>query len=162
MIARSGPVSILASMSLLRFEAEVEAGRGGGAFVVLPVDVLAELGGGHRFRVTGMLNGVEFASSTMPMGGGQVCLGLHKATRQAARVEIGDLVEVRVERDDRPREVSIPAELAAALAADPAAGAAFERLSFSHRREYAEWVAGAKRAETRARRVAQTLERLHG
>jgi uncharacterized protein YdeI (YjbR/CyaY-like superfamily) len=58
--------------------------------------------------------------------------------------------------------VSIPAELAEALAADTDAGAAFERLSFSHRREYAEWVAGAKRAETRARRVAQTLERLRG
>jgi hypothetical protein len=145
-----------------RFQGRLEAGRGGGAFVMLPADVLTELGGGHRFRVTGALNGVEFASSTMSMGGGQVCLGLHKATRQAAGVEIGDLVEVRVERDDRPREVSVPAELAGALAADPAAGAAFERLSFSHRREYAEWVAGAKRAETRARRAAQTIERLRG
>jgi hypothetical protein len=147
---------------MTRFQGRLEAGRGGGAFVVLPADVLIELGGGHRFRVTGTLNGVEFAGSTMPMGGGRVLLGLHKATRQAAGSEIGDLVEVQVERDDRPREVSIPAELAAALAADPAAEAAFERLSFSHRREYAEWVAGAKRAETRARRVAQTIERLRG
>jgi hypothetical protein len=149
-------------MARLRFEGRLEAGPGGGAFVMLPADVLAELGGGHRLRVTGALNGVEFASSTMPRGGGQECLGLHKATRQAAQVDIGDLVEVRIERDDRPREVTAPAELAAALEADPEAGAAFERLSFTHRREYAEWVAGAKRAETRARRVAQTIERLRG
>jgi hypothetical protein len=147
---------------MTRFQGRLEAGRGGGALVVLPPDVLTELGGGHRFRVTGVLNGVEFASSTMPMGGGRVCLGLHKATRLAAGVAIGDLIEVSVERDDRPREVSVPAALAAALAADPSAGAAFERLSFSHRREYAEWVAEAKRAETRARRVAQTIERLRG
>lgn len=150
------------SGSRVRFTGRLEAGRGGGAFVVLPADVLGELGGGHRFRVTGALNGVEFASSTMPMGGGQVCLGLHKATRQAAQVAIGDVIEVDVERDDRPREVSIPIELAEALAADQVAGAAFERLSFSHRHEYAEWVADAKRAETRARRVAQTIERLRG
>lgn len=156
-------MSILAAMATMtRFQGRLEAGPGGGAFVVLPAGALTELGGGRRFRVTGTLNGVEFASSTMSMGGGQVCLGLHKATRQAAGAEIGDLVEVRVERDDRPREVSVPAELAAALAADSAAGAAFERLSFSHRREYAEWVAGAKRAETRARRAAQTIERLRG
>jgi Bacteriocin-protection, YdeI or OmpD-Associated/Domain of unknown function (DUF1905) len=147
---------------MVRFQGRLEAGRGGGALVELPADVHTELGGGHRFRVTGTLNGVEFASSTMPLGGGRVCLGLHKATRQAAGVAIGDLVDLRVERDDRPREVSVPAELAAALTADPAAGAAFERLSFSHRREYAEWVAEAKRAETRDRRVAQTIERLRG
>lgn len=149
--------------TMTRFQGRLEAGRGGGAFVVVPADVLEELGGERqRFRVTGTLNGVEFASSTMPMGGGQVCVGLHKATRQAAGVEIGDLVDMRVERDDRPREVSVPAELAAALAADPAAKAAFDRLSFSHRREYAEWVAAAKRDETRARRAAQTIERLRG
>jgi hypothetical protein len=149
-------------MTQLRFQGRLEAGRGGGAFVALPAEVHAALGGGTGFRVMGTLNGVEFASSAMAMGGGQVCVGMHKATRQAAQVAIDDLVEVRIERDDRPREVSIPAELAEALAADPDAGAAFERLAFSHRREYAEWVAGAKRADTRARRVAQTLERLRG
>jgi hypothetical protein len=49
-----------------------------------------------------------------------------------------------------------------ALAADPTAAAAFEKLSFSHRREYAQWIGEAKRAETRARRLDQTMERLRG
>ncbi len=147
-------------MTTQRFQAEIEDAGGGGAYVVLPAEVVTGLGGGARFRVTGVLNGVDFASSTMGMGDGRVCLGVHKATRQAAGVSIGDLVDVSVARDDRPREVTIPTELAAALAEDPDAAAAFERLSFSHRREYAEWVGEAKRADTRTRRVREVLERL--
>ena len=143
-----------------RFSAELEAGRGGGAYVMLPAEVLAALGGGSRFRVTGALNGVRFDSSAMAMGGGQVCLGLHKATRQAAGVQIGDTVDLEVERDERPRQVEVPADLQAALAGDPGAAAAFDRLAFTHRREYVEWITGAKKADTRARRVAQTLDRL--
>jgi len=64
------------------------------------------------------------------------------------------------EQDEKPREVDVPAELAAALAADPAALAAFEGLSHSHRREYARWVAEAKRDTTRADRAAKSVERL--
>ncbi len=142
------------------FSGPLAAGRGGGAYVLLPDEVLAALGGGSRMRVTGTLNGVSFASSTMAIGGGRVCLGVHKATRQAAGVDIGDLVQVEVERDDRPRELEIPADLAAAFAGDEPAAAAFARLSFTHRREYVESITGAKRPETRARRLAQTLDRL--
>jgi uncharacterized protein YdeI (YjbR/CyaY-like superfamily) len=65
-----------------------------------------------------------------------------------------------LERDDRPREVALPDDLAAALADDEAAAAGYERLAFSHRREYTEWIEGAKKPETRARRVTRTLERL--
>ncbi|GAB1691433.1 YdeI/OmpD-associated family protein [Krasilnikovia sp. M28-CT-15] len=147
-------------MSGQQFTAALEAGRGGGAFVMLPDHVVSALGGGSRMRVTGTLNGVDFASSTMGMGGGKVCLGLHKTTREAAGVAVGDTVELTVERDDRPRVLTVPDDLASALAGDEAAGAAFERLSFTHRREYVEWIVGAKRADTRTRRVAQTLERL--
>jgi hypothetical protein len=141
------------------FEGVVEAARGGGAFVELPADVLEALGGGKRFHVRGTLNGVDFASSTMSMGGGRVCLGLHKATREQAGVAPGDAVSLAVERAERP-EVQVPGELEDALAAHPEAAAAFERLAHTHRREYAQWVAEAKRPETRARRVQQTLDRL--
>jgi len=140
---------------------ELRAARKGGAFVELPPDVLAGLGGGSRFRVTGTVDDVPFESSTMAMGGGRVCLGLHRATREAAGVGIGDQVRLVVERDDRPREVTVPDDLAQALAGDEVANTAFDTLALSHRREYVDWVTSAKRGETRARRVAQTLERLH-
>ena len=86
--------------------------------------------------------------------------GVHKATRQEAVVDIGDVVEVEIERDVRPRELIVPDDLAAALASDAAAAEAFGRLSFTGRRELVEWVTSAKREDTRARRIAQTLDRL--
>ncbi len=144
------------------FTGTLEAGPHGGAFVVLPDQVLAALGGGSRFCVTGALNGVSFASSTMATGAGHVCLGVHKATRQAAVVDIGDVVEVEIERDVRPRELIVPDDLAAALAGDAAVAEAFGRLSFTRRRELVEWVTSAKRGDTRAGRIAQTLDRLRG
>ncbi|HEU5266375.1 MAG TPA: YdeI/OmpD-associated family protein [Jatrophihabitans sp.] len=149
-------------MAPQRFTAVLEAGPGGGAFVVLPDDVLAALGGGTRFRVRGSIGDVAFESSTMAMGGGRVCVGVHKATRQAAAVDIGDEVVVDLERDVRPRTLEIPADLAAALADDPDARAAFDRLSFTHRREHVEALTGAKRAQTRERRLAKTLDQLRG
>jgi len=78
----------------------------------------------------------------------------------AAGVDIGDSVELEIGRDTRPRTVDVPDDLAAALAGDPAARAAFERQSFTRRREQAESVAGAKRPETRARRLAKVLDEL--
>lgn len=54
----------------------------------------------------------------------------------------------------------MPDDLAAALADDETSRAAFDRLSYSHQREYAQWITGAKRAETRSRRVTQALARL--
>jgi uncharacterized protein YdeI (YjbR/CyaY-like superfamily) len=112
--------------------------------------------------VLGEIGGVEFESSTMPAGSGQVCLGVHKATRQAAAIAIGDDVVVEIERDNRPRTLDVPPDLARALADDPAAQTAFERLSLSHRREYVEWLIGAKRAETRDRRLSKILDALPG
>ncbi len=147
-------------MARQRFTGTLEAARGGGAIVVLPDDVLAALGGGSRFRVTGSLDGVAFESSTMGMGAGRVCLGVHKATRAAAGVDVGDAVEIAIERDTRPRTIEVPDDLAAALAREPAAQAAFEGQSFTRRREQVESVIGAKRAETRARRIAKVLEDL--
>jgi uncharacterized protein YdeI (YjbR/CyaY-like superfamily) len=74
--------------------------------------------------------------------------------RAAAGIAPGDAVEVVLERDDAPRELEVPPELAAALA-EPGLRAAYDALAFTHRREYAEWVAEAKRPQTRARRAAK-------
>jgi uncharacterized protein YdeI (YjbR/CyaY-like superfamily) len=94
------------------------------------------------------------------LGGGRVCLGVHKATREAAGKTFGDRVHIEVERDDAPREVDVPDELSQALSRDSVAREVYEGLSFTHRNEYARWVAEAKKPETRARRVEQTLEML--
>jgi uncharacterized protein YdeI (YjbR/CyaY-like superfamily) len=64
-----------------------------------------------------------------------------------------------MELDTKPRTVRLPAELRAALAEDPEAKAAFASMSFTHRREYVDWIEEAKRPETRARRVAESVVR---
>jgi hypothetical protein len=143
-----------------RFTVELEAGRGGGAMVLVPPEVATALGGLRQMRVVGTVNGVPYQSSVMPYGGRGLFLGVHKATREAAGVMPGERVEVVVSRDERPRVVEIPAELAAGLAADPAARAVFDRLSFTNRKEMAGSVAEAKRPETRERRLAAAMARL--
>jgi uncharacterized protein YdeI (YjbR/CyaY-like superfamily) len=94
--------------------------------------------------------------------GGHTYLGFPRPVREAAGIDAGSVVEIVLERDDLPREVEVPPALAEALAGDPVARAAFEGLSFTHRREYATWIADAKREETRGRRVAKALEMLAG
>src|SRR4051794_36413705 len=92
--------------------------------------------------------------------GGEFLVGLNSAVRQEAGVEAGDTVDVALELDTAPREVGVPAALAHALAADPAARAAFDRLAHTHRKEYAQWIDEAKHDETRHRRVVQALQML--
>lgn len=89
---------------------------------------------------------------------GEFLLGLYQEVRQGAGVQAGDEVDVTVELDDAPREVEVPEALTVALAADPQARESFERMAFTHRKEYARWIAEAKREETRQRRVRQALE----
>jgi uncharacterized protein YdeI (YjbR/CyaY-like superfamily) len=91
--------------------------------------------------------------------------GWHNATgpkqiQQAAGIRIGDRVRVRIEPDTAPREVEVPDDLAQALRKDREASQAFEGLSYTHRKEYAQWVQDAKKPETRQRRVEQTIELL--
>jgi hypothetical protein len=126
--------------------------------IEVPFDVRS-LWGEARPPVRGTVNGVPFRSRLMVYGG-VTWLGLRNELRSEAGISDGDSVDVELDRDDAPREVEVPAELAAALASDSVAGGVYESLSFTHRREYAEWIGDAKKEETRTRRVAKALEML--
>jgi hypothetical protein len=91
---------------------------------------------------------------------GEGLVVVNRAVKGASGVDAGDRVRVRMELDTEPRTVAVPRDLAAALAADPAAKTAFAAMSFTHRREYVEWVEEAKRPETRSRRIASTVDRV--
>ena len=146
-------------MTTHRFDAVLGADAGDLPAVVLPADVAAAMGGRARIAVAGTINGVAFRGSTMPMGDGRHCVGFRKEIRtQAGGVEVGDSVAIEIGRDDAPRTVPVPADLTRALAAEPGVRAAFDAMSFTRRREWAEAVEGAKRPETRARRVAQAVD----
>ena len=103
---------------------------------------------GHTWRTTpGIYGGV-----------GHVVV--NRAVKAATGVDAGDRVRVAMELDTGPRTVRLPTDLRRALAADAAAERAFEALSFTHRREYVDWIEEAKRPETRSRRIASTVERV--
>ena len=152
---------------MARFTARLEPIESG-TFVVIPAEVVEALRATGRTSVVGTIDGHAFQNQFMPYTfegiGRQVVMPVNKATREMIGKNAGDTVDFDLERDERSRsaDVAIPTELADALAADGAAKAAFEALAPSHRREYAEHVAEAKRPETRERRAAQTIERLRG
>lgn len=134
--------------------------RGPAAAVVLDDEQVATVGeGAKRFPVVATVNGYTWRTTVMRMGG-EFMLGLNRAVREAAGAEAGDRVEVNLELDTAPREVEVPQALADALAADRDAREAFDRLAYTHRKEYARWIEEAKRDETRKRRLAQALEML--
>lgn len=144
-------------MGSTRFKAQLQP-RGPAAAVVLDDEQVAIVGeGAKRFPVVATINGYTWRTSVARMGG-EFLLGLSKEVRQGAGAQAGDEVDVIIELDAAPREVEVPEALAVALAADPEASAAFGRMAFTHRKEYARWVAEAKREETRQRRVVQALE----
>ncbi|GAB3082382.1 hypothetical protein GCM10027080_33790 [Pedococcus soli] len=125
----------------------------------MPQEVVDGLGGGKRPKVTVTLNGATYRSSVAPMGGSS-WVGVSAENRALTGAVGGRTYEVELELDTAPRTVEVPAELAAALAGDPAAQAAWAKLSYSHQRQHALAIEGAKAAETRARRVDKTLEAL--
>ncbi|HWH27153.1 MAG TPA: YdeI/OmpD-associated family protein [Pseudolysinimonas sp.] len=135
--------------------------QGNNVGIEIPDDVVASLGGKRVPVLVTLPGGYSYGSTTAVMGGKNL-IPLSKAHREAAGVAGGDTVELTVERDDAPREVEVPSDLAEALAADPVAAAAWEALPYSHRKEHARSITEAKAAETRARRLEKTLALLRG
>jgi len=143
------------------FEAVLEAGDGdGGVFVVVPFSVAEVYGTRGRVPVRAALDGFPYTGSLTPLGDGHHALLVLKQIRRAIDKTIGDTVRVALSRDSSERKVTPPDDLAAALQEQPAAAAYFAKLAFSHQREYVRWLEGAKKPETRARRLAETVERL--
>lgn len=130
-----------------------------GAFVLSDEQVAAVGGGRRAFPVQVGVNGVTLSLRLARMGGENL-IGLARAARELAGVSIGSAYPVRIAADDRERNVEVPPDLAVALAGDAQAGAAFEALAYSHRKEYVRWIGEAKRDATRAQRVVKTVEML--
>ena len=105
-----------------------------------------------RAPVTVTLNGYTFRSTIAAMGGSPF-VPLRKSHREAAGLEGGETIEVRLELDTEAREVAEPDDLIEALGAVAGGHAQWRALSYTHRREHVEAIEGAKRPETRARRI---------
>ncbi|MEU7860237.1 YdeI/OmpD-associated family protein [Nonomuraea sp. NPDC049141] len=143
----------------MRFRAVVQLNGKTATGIEVPAEVVEGLGGSKRPAVNVTINGYGYRSTVASMGGRHM-LPISAEHRQGAGVAAGDEVEVALELDTAPREVTVPADLAAALDGAPEAKRFFDGLSYSRRLRYVLQVEGAKKAETRQRRVADTITRL--
>jgi Bacteriocin-protection, YdeI or OmpD-Associated/Domain of unknown function (DUF1905) len=140
-----------------RFGAVVEQ-RDRGYAIRLPFDPKSAFGK-VRAPVVVTVNGHGFRTTTMRYGDIDY-IGLNREVRDQTRLAAGTSASFLVEADTARREVEVPEALALALCGDAAAREAFNGLSYTHRREYARWIAEAKRADTRERRVARAMTML--
>ena len=143
----------------MRFRATLETNGRTATGIEVPSSVVDALAAGRRPPVRVTLHEHTYRTTVARMGG-RFLVPVSAEVRRAAGVTAGDELDVGIELDDAPRTVDVPADLAAALAEAPAAAQAWEKLAYTHQKEWARSVEDAKKPETRARRIAAAVEAL--
>ena len=128
------------------------------AYFVVTFDVQKEFGMHSQVRVRGLIDGFPYRCSIMPMGGGKHYMVVKKEIREAIGKKAGDKVIVEMEVDTEPRVVFIPEDLLAAMKELPGLKEKFEGMSYSHQKEYVDYILEAKKQETRDKRVDKTID----
>ena len=124
----------------------------------IPFDV-RKVWGRARVPVTGTINGFKFRTTVCPMRG-EYFVCVNRFMREGGKCGVGDTVKVVMEPDTAPRTITAPPDLKKAMRTNPAAQASWDRYSYSHRKEFAQWITEAKKPETRARRLEKAIEML--
>jgi len=146
---------------MVRFKAVLQPDpTGAGTFVAVPREVNAELGLKGRPKINSVIAGHPYRGSLMALGDGTFCLGVLKSIQESAGVKRGDTVTVELELDTAPRTVDPPPDLAKLLARDKKAAAAWDRISYTDKKEMARSLEEARKPETRERRLAKALAAL--
>jgi hypothetical protein len=142
----------------LRFQAKIEGKEAGVvAAITPPVDVIEYFGTRARVSIRGTINGFPFRSSLMPCGNARM-MPVNKTLCRGAGVKPGDFVDVLMERDEEERTVEAPPELSKELGKSKVARERWEGLAFTHKKEMALSVSGAKQEETKKRRLAKVMD----
>ncbi len=132
---------------------------GGGGFVEIPFDV-EKVFGSKRPKIRALIEGVPYRGTLVRMGGEHHMLIVLKGIREQVGKTFGDEVKVVVEADTEPRRVEIPEDLLKEFKKNKDAKALFDKLAYTHQREYVRWIEEAKREETRTNRTVKTIEML--
>jgi hypothetical protein len=146
-------------MKKYKFKAKIDASWGGGAGVLFPYDVEKEFGTRGSVPVQATLDGVAYRGSLMNCGMGSHSLGVLKGVRAEIGKGPGDTIDVVVWKDEATRTVEVPAEFARRLKREGLL-AGFEKLSYTHRKEYCRWITEAKKEETRVARLEKAVTML--
>jgi hypothetical protein len=145
----------------MRFRATLALAGKTATGIEVPPELVEALGAGKRPPVVVTL-GAHSYRSTIASRGGRFLLPVSAENRAAAGVAAGDEIDVDVVLDSVPREVELPADLAAALDAAPGARERFDALAYSHRKEHVRAIEEAKAEATRERRIAKAVAMLRG
>jgi bifunctional DNA-binding transcriptional regulator/antitoxin component of YhaV-PrlF toxin-antitoxin module len=142
-----------------KFTAEIQKHEGiDGAYVEIPFDVEA-IFGVKRIKVKASFDGAGYRGSIVRMGGCYM-LGLTQQLRKTIGKNPGDMVAVEVEKDEEERVIELPNDFRRVLEQNLDATVYFEKLSYSRRKEYVQWIIEAKKAETRIARIEKAVEML--
>lgn len=128
-----------------------------GTYVLVPPAVMKHFGGRIRVRVSVTIKDVTWRTTIADMGAGPM-IGVTAATRKAAGIERGDRVTIAIAEDKEERRVEVPRDFARAMSKSQRK--AFDSMSYTHRKEYVQWIDAAKKPETRTRRIAKALAKL--
>ena len=132
-------------------------GVGTWTFINIPLELSSTFGSKGQVKVKGTINGYPYRSTALPMGDGTHYLVVGKEIRDHIHVSQGDTVMVLMELDLDERQVDIPQELQQAMESHPGAATAFEKMTYSHKREWVNWILSAKQADTRQRRAEKAI-----
>ncbi|TCO55080.1 YdeI/OmpD-associated family protein [Actinocrispum wychmicini] len=140
----------------MKFRTTVELGGKTATGIAVPDDIVDGFDAGKRPAVKITIEGFTYRTTVARMGG-RYMVPLSAENRTAAGVEAGAEVEVRIELDTEPRVVTVPDDFAAALGE---ARPAFDRMSYSHQKEWVRSIEDAKSAATRERRIAKAVSEI--
>jgi hypothetical protein len=143
----------------MRFRTTIQLAGKTATGIQVPAEIIESLGAGKKPAVRVTLRGHTYRT-TVASRGDRYLVGESAENRASAGVAAGDELDVEIELDTEPREITVPSDLADALAADTEAGTFFESLTYSQKRWYVEPIEQAKKAETRERRLAKALDML--
>ena len=128
-----------------------------GAYFIVPFNVPQVYGTRAHVKVRGTIDGHPYRGLIANMGEGH-CLVVNKEIREAIGKMASDTVKVVMEVDTEPRIVDVPEDLQQALENNPPVKERFDQLSYTHRKEYVQWIEEAKKPETRVNRIQKTIE----
>jgi hypothetical protein len=134
------------------FTAVIQNAGGGGAFVEVPFDVEKEYGS-KRPKIKALIEGIPYRGILTRMGTDCHILGIRKEIREQVGKTFGDEVTIILELDTQPRVIEIPQDLLMELQKDKEAKTLFDKLSYTHEKEYVMWIIEAKKKETRQNRI---------
>jgi Domain of unknown function (DUF1905)/Bacteriocin-protection, YdeI or OmpD-Associated len=143
----------------MKFQAQIQLDGKTATGVRVPDEIVAALGPSKRPPVRVTIGDYTYRSSVVSMGG-VFMLGISAEVRQRTGVAAGDEIEVDLELDKEPREVTVPSDLGAALDGNGDAMRLFDGLSYSNKRRIVMSIEGAKTAETRQRRIEKAINSL--